>query len=123
MYYLYYNINDRAISDFKRSEPRRHNLIGYKIYWYTIVLPYQFGYITIVCEVYVMVVGAGGFGADVGFGGGMVVGGCVAEIVKTKFSWICLEVKDEKILGRKLIIQSEMMSKYLLKIFIVYIIK
>jgi len=38
-------------------------------------------------EVYVVVVGAGGFGAGVaGFGGGMVVGGCVAEIVKTKCS-------------------------------------
>jgi len=78
----------------------------------------------IVCEAYVVVVGAGGLGAGVvGLGGGMVVGGCVAEIVKTKFSWICLEVKDEKIVGKKPIIQSEMMSKYLLKIFIVYIIK
>jgi len=54
-----------------------------------------------VCEVNVVVVGDGFCTGVVDFGGGMVVGGCVAEIVKTKFSWMCLEIVDEKIERRK----------------------
>lgn len=45
-----------------------------------------------VCEVYVVVVGAGLGAGVVGFGLGVVVGACVAEIVKTEWSLFVYDI-------------------------------